>query len=183
MDNENICVIDFETTGLLPRKGSDLSLYPHAIEVFAAQIDPETDEIIKGINTLIKPPVLIPEKLTKHVHGISDDMVADAPVFVQIWRELAEVFLGAGVMVAANLMYDDGVLIHELMRIGKEWSFPYPPEKFCTIQNSVYLTGRRLKNSVLYEKITGKKLEGIHRTKVDAMATYENYKWLKGQGK
>lgn len=178
---KNIVVFDTETTGLLPRKGSGLSLYPHMAEIYAAQINPETDEVIKEINTLIKIPIAMPEKLTKYVHGISDEMLGNQPAFFEIWKDIAEVFLGASTMVAANLMFDEGVLIHELMRIEKQWSFPYPPEKFCTIQESVYLTGRRMKNSDLYKRITGKELTGVHRAKADAMATYENYKWLKGQ--
>jgi DNA polymerase-3 subunit epsilon len=180
---EIIVVCDTETTGLLPRKGSDLALYPHMAEIYATQIDPETDKVIKEIETLIKIPVPMPEKLTKHVHGISDEMLRGQPTFIELWTDIAEVFLGADVMVAANLMFDLGVLVHELKRIDKEYQFPYPPERFCTIQNSVYITGRRLKNSVLYKMATGKELIGIHRAKADAMATYENYKWLKEQGR
>jgi DNA polymerase-3 subunit epsilon len=176
--NNNIVVIDTETTGLLPRKGSPLELYPHMAEIYAAQINLETDEIIKDIETLIKIPISMPEKLTKHVHGISNEMLSEKPKFIEIWQDVADIFRGANTLVAANLMFDLSVLVHELRRIGKEWRFPYPSNQFCTIQNSIHMTGHRLKNSTLYKMATGEELEGIHRAKADALGTYKIYKWL-----
>lgn len=182
MINKLITVFDTETTGLLPRKGSDLALYPHMAEIYAMQINPDTDEVIKEIGTLIKIPVPMPPKLTKHVHGISDGMLADKPTFVELWRDIAEVFIGSRVVVAANEPYDHGVLFHELIRIGKEFRFPYPPEAFDTIAKAQKITGKRRSNSYLYEIATGQKLEGAHRAKADVEATYEIYKWLKKKG-
>jgi DNA polymerase-3 subunit epsilon len=178
MNKKTITVFDTETTGFLPRKGSDLSLYPHMAEIYAMQVDPETDEVIKEFDTLIKIKIPMPEGAGK-VNGITDEMLADKPTFIEIWRDIAEVFVGAQVAVAANYKYDEGVLVHELMRIGKEFSFPYPPEQFCTIQNAQSLFGgRRMSNSKLYEKAMGKPFEGAHRAKADVQATYEVYKWL-----
>jgi hypothetical protein len=72
------------------------------------------------------------------------------------------------------------MLITELQRLGKEYHFPYPPSKFCVIEQSMHLKGYRLKNSELYKLATGKTIEDIHRARADLMATYEIYKWLKG---
>lgn len=177
---KNIIVFDTETTGFLPRKGADLSQYPYMAEIYAAQINPETDEVIKEIDTLIKIPIPMPANAGA-VNKITDDMLVNKPIFSDIWKDIAEVFSGATTMIAANLTFDIGVLYHELKRIGKENDFPFPLEKFCTVQESVYLTGRKIKNSVLYKIATGEELTGTHRAKTDAMATYENYKWLKAR--
>lgn len=171
--------IDTETTGLLKPLGTPLYLCPHIIEIYAAQR--ADGKIIKEIDTLVKPPIPIPLSLTKKVHGISDQMVKDSPTFLEIFKELVDVFLGAEEMVAANLMYDQSVLVYELRRIGEDHHFPYPPQRFCTIEQSIYLRGYRLKNSDLYKIVTGKNITGIHRAKNDATATWENYKWLKDQ--
>ena len=182
MKNKNIVVIDLETTGLLEPLGTDLRLQPHITEVYAAQIDPETDEIIKEVDSLVKPPIPIPSHITK-ITGINDDMVKHSPSFVEVYKEVIEVFFGSWEMVAANLSFDQGVLINELKRIGKEHHFPYPPSKFCVIEQSMHLKGHRLKNSELYTMATGKILEGAHRAKADALeGTYEVYKWLKRGG-
>lgn len=182
MKHKIITVFDTETTGLLPRKGSDLTLYPHMAEIYAMQVDVEIDVVIKEINTLIKIPVPMPEHLTKTCHGISDDMLRGKPEFIEVWEEIAEVFLGSDTVVAANVTFDEGVLIHELIRIGKEFSFPYPPQKYCIIEAARKITGGRRNNGFIYNMATGKTLEGAHRAKADVMATYEVYKWLKNQG-
>lgn len=183
MTSKKLLIFDTETTGLLPRKGSDLRLYPHMAEIYAMQVDEASGELIKEINTLIKIPIPMPHHLTKKVHGISDEMLADKPTFLEIWKDIAEVFKGADVMIAANASFDEGVLVHELMRIGKEWRFPYPPEVYCTQVHSRYITNRFISNSKLYLHATGKELTGAHRAKADVMATYTNYKWLKSQGR
>lgn len=171
--------IDTETTGLLEPIGTDLNLQPHIIEICAVQIDPKTEEIIKEVNTLIKPPIPIPAYITK-INGITDEMVKTFPTFVEVYKEIIEIFLGAREVFAANLAFDEGMLITELQRLGKEYHFPYPPSKFCVIEQSMHLKGYRLKNSELYKLATGKTIEGIHRARADLMATYEVYKWLKG---
>lgn len=174
---KTIAVFDTETTDFLPRAGSELHLFPHMAEIYVAQIDPKTDEIIKEFESLIKIPIPMPAP-AQRVNKITDEMLADKPTFLEVWRDIAEVFIGATITVAANLRFDEGVLVHELKRIGKEWSFPYPPEKFCTIQNSLHISGKRMKNSALYKLATGKELVGAHRAKADVMAAYEVYKWL-----
>ena len=179
MKDEIIVVFDTETTGLLPRKGSDLSLYPHMAEIYAAQINQKTGDLIKEIDTLIKIPVPMPPKLTKTCHGITDEMMSDKPTFVEVYPQIAEVFRGASVVVAANVMLDIGVLVGELRRIDMQYAFPYPPERFCIIAEYQRRTGQRLSNSKLYKLATGEELLGAHRAKADVMATYATYSWLK----
>ena len=174
-----ITIFDQETTGLLKAKGSDILHQPHLTEIYAMQVD-EKDNLIREFETLIKPPIPIPSFLEKQI-GITNEMVANAPTFLQIYKKIIEVFFCSHTVVAHNLSFDEGVLINELKRIGKEHHFPYPPIKFCTVEQSMYVKGFRLKNSELYKIATGKDIVGAHRAKNDVLATYESYKWLKGR--
>lgn len=173
-----IAGIDTETTDLLKPIGTPLNLQPHIIEIYAAQINLTTNEIIREVDTLIKPPVPILEHITK-INGITNDMVKDAPLFVEVFPEIVKVFFGAWEIFGANVSFDEGILITEFQRLGKEHHFPYSPQKFCIIEQSMHIKGYRMKNSELYKMATGKEIVGIHRAKADLMATYEVYKWLK----
>ena len=173
-----ITIFDQETTGLLKSKGSDILHQPYLTEIYAMQVDSK-GSLIKEFGTLIKPPIPIPSFLEKQI-GITNEMVSTAPTFIQVYKKIIEVFFCSHTVVAHNLSFDEGILINELKRIGKEHHFPYPPIKFCTVEQSMHIKGYRLKNSELYTLATGKEIVGAHRAKVDVLATYESYKWLKG---
>lgn len=173
----SITVFDQETTGLLKPKGTDIIQQPHVTEIYAMKVS-DDGVLIKEFESLVKPPVPIPDFLEKQI-GITNEMVANAPTFLEIYKKIIEVFFGSHTVVAHNLSFDEGVLIYELTRIGKQFHFPYPPIKFCTVEQSLHLKGYRLKNNELYKLATGKDLEGAHRAKIDVQATYESYKWLK----
>ncbi|MCP3685789.1 MAG: 3'-5' exonuclease [bacterium] len=173
-------VYDTETTGLLKAEGTDIMLQPYITEIYAAQID-DSGKIVTELETLVKPPIPIPDFITKKT-GISDYDVKDAPEFHEIYRNLVNVFFKSHTMIAHNLPFDLGMIVYELRRMGKEHDFPYPPMKFCTIEQSMHIKGHRLKNAELYEIATGKTLEDAHRAKNDVLATYESYKWLMENG-
>jgi len=174
-----VTVWDTETTGLLKPEGNDEAIQPHIIEIYAIQVD-GNGKILLELNTLIKPPIPIPEFITK-INGISNNDVKDSPTFVEVYREVADVFFGSHSSVAHNETFDRGMLINELKRIGKEFHFPYPPISFCTVEQSMHLKGYRLKNSELYKLATGKEIINAHQAKADVLATWESYKWLKSQ--
>ena len=122
--------------------------------------------------------ILGPGFLEKQI-GITNQMVVKAPTFIEIYKKITEVFFRSHTVVAHNLTFDEQVLITELKRIGKEYHFPYPPIKFCTVEQSMHIRGYRLKNSELYKLTTGKEIIGAHRAKNDVLATFESYKWLR----
>ena len=169
-------VIDTETTGLIEADGTDIRLQPYITEICAIQFD-DKDRIIKKLNTLVKPPIPIPEHITK-ITGLTDSHVKNAPTFAGVFKELVEVFFCSHTIVAHNLSFDEGMLILELKRLGKEHHFPYPPIKFCTVEQSMWVKGHRLKNAELYKEATAKDIENAHRAENDVLATYESYKWL-----
>jgi len=173
-----ITLFDTETTGLLQAEGNDLSVQPHIIEIYAVQIN-DNGEIVNEIETFVKPPIPIPKFITK-ITGITDQDVENAPIFLEAYGQILPVFWKSHTVIAHNLTFDEGMLVNELKRIGKEFSFPYPPTKFCTIEQSMHIKGYRLKNGELYKIATGKELVNAHRAKSDVMAMYESYKFLIG---
>lgn len=172
-----ITILDLETTGLVRAKGSDQLHQPHITEFYAMQVL-ENGAMVREFETLIKPPIPIPKFLEKQI-GVTNEMVANAPTFLQVYKKIINVFFQSHTVVAHNLSFDEEVLIIELRRIGKEHHFPYPPIKFCTVEQSMHIKGHRLTNSELYKIATGKDMVGAHRAKNDVLATYESYKWLK----
>lgn len=171
-------IFDLETTGLLKPKGADIMHQPHITEFYGMQVD-NSGKIRRDFHSYVKPPIPIPSHIERLI-GITNEMVRDAPAFIEVFQDITRVFFCSHTVVAHNLTFDEGVLINELKRIGKEYHFPYPPIKFCTVEQSMHIKGHRLKNSELYELATGKEIVGAHEAKNDVLATYESYKWLKG---
>ena len=87
-------ILDFETTGLRDA---------HIVQV--GVIDRQGNTLL---DTLVNPGQRIPQDATR-VHGISDEMVRDAPAFNSLYVQLS-VMLAGKVVVAYNASYDEGVL-------------------------------------------------------------------------
>ena len=174
-----LTIFDTETTGLLLPKGNPLSLQPYITEIYAAQLNDDL-EIVREFESLVKPPVSLSKKITE-ITGLTDDDLKNAPTFKEIYEDLLSVFWGSHTVIAHNLQFDERMLINELKRIGKVYAFPYPPRKFCTVEQTMHLKGRRIKNNELYFLATGKELVNAHRAKNDVMALLESYKWVAAQ--
>jgi DNA polymerase-3 subunit epsilon len=56
----------------------------------------------------IRPPR--PKVLFAHIHGITWDMVKDAPVFAEVWPRLTPLMDGASAIAAHNAAFDRRVL-------------------------------------------------------------------------
>jgi len=176
-----ITIFDTETTGLLEAEGNKLSNQPRMIEIYAMQVD-RNGKVVREFESYVNPECPIPKHIYK-ITGITDNDVSNAPIFSEIYRDLINVFFKSHTVVAHNLSFDENILINELKRIEKEFCFPYPPIKFCTVEESLHLKGYRLKNSELYKIATGKELIDAHRAKNDVLATYESYKFLISKNK
>lgn len=101
---EGLIAIDLETTGLSP-------LVDRIIEIAAYKVTKDGDSIF---STLINPEILIPPHTTA-IHNITDEMVANAPVLVQVLSELKD-FLGELPIVAHNAKFDLGFVVMGLQR-------------------------------------------------------------------
>jgi DNA polymerase-3 subunit epsilon len=90
--------IDFETAS-----GAKVSACSLGIAVV------EDGEIIARREWLIRPPSMYFNPYNIEVHGITPEMVADAPEFDRLWPEM-ERMIGGRPLVAHNAPFDMGVL-------------------------------------------------------------------------
>ncbi|MFA7431258.1 MAG: 3'-5' exonuclease [Rhodospirillaceae bacterium] len=103
---------DAETTGLDINSDRMVSLggvRVHGTRVFH----------IANVDRLVNPGMPIPSR-SMAVHGITDEMVADAPVFREIFPVLEPLMRGA-VMVGHNVGFDVAMLRRECTLAGIEW--------------------------------------------------------------
>lgn len=174
-------VFDNETTGLLMPSPTALHLQPFITEFYGIRINKDW-EVVDEFETFVKPPIPIPDEVVK-ITRITDEMVADAPTFVQVVDRIIELFLGVEVGVAHNATFDMDVIRHELERIDLQYKFPWPPKHHCTVELSKPIENKMIKLDKLYEIATGKPRQGFaHRAKKDVMDTVTCYRWLIEQG-
>ncbi len=110
-------VVDVETTGGAGEQ--------HRITEIAA-VKVCGNEVIDSYQTLVNPQRPIPAGITR-LTGISDAMVAGAPVFADIAGEFAE-FMGNAIFVAHNVNFDYGFVSREYARLGRRFQHA----KLCT---------------------------------------------------
>lgn len=102
-------IIDTETTGLSPARD-------RIIELGVVTTDDSFREISR-FSTLIKPGR---KKITNsQIHGITDEMVANAPSFSEVCTAFAKRIDGLH-LLAHNAKYDSKMLLAEFERAGKE---------------------------------------------------------------
>lgn len=157
--NQIYVVVDVETTG--GRAPND-----RVTEIGAVKV--QNGKIIDEWSTLINPERKIPSFITG-LTGISDAMVADAPVFAEVAEEFSE-FLADAVFVAHNVNFDYGFISSEFRRSGYEFKMP----KLCTCSSM----RRHFPGHVSYSLATITKEYGIslpdhHRALCDARAAAE----------
>ncbi|MEZ4985189.1 MAG: exonuclease domain-containing protein [Saprospiraceae bacterium] len=125
-------------------------------------------KIIDTWETLINPQTYIPPGITR-LTGITQEMVADAPVFHEIARQVVEMTQDA-VFVAHNVRFDYGFLREEFSRLG----YTFTRKQLCTVRMSRKafpgLTSYSLENLIRHFGIT---TSARHRALADALATTE----------
>jgi DNA polymerase-3 subunit epsilon len=103
-------VLDTETTGFDPAAGDRI------VEIGCVEL---IDHLPTGrsFQAYLNPERLVPIETTK-VHGLTDEFLADKPLFAHIVEELLE-FLGDAPLVIHNAAFDMKFVNSELHRCGK----------------------------------------------------------------
>lgn len=174
-------VFDTETTGLLLPSTADLKDQPRIIEVglILIVLEPKmdfNDQFVPKIRSekswLINPGVPLTDEITK-ITGIKEDDLRGKPSFAEVLPEIIDVFIGAHQFIAHNMPFDLGMLVTELRRLGREHSFPFPPDQLCTVSAYAHLKGHNLKLPDLWKHIMGTEMKQTHRALEDARALAE----------
>lgn len=155
-----IVFFDLETTGLDLSKDRVVS-----IATIKVDMDGSTEE--KKI--LINPEMPIPTEASD-VHGITDDMVADAPTFRQVSKSLFAYFENCDIAGFNSDYYDVPLLMKEFSRCGID--FPtWELNLVDVLKFEKVLNPNKL--SDVYKRYTGKDLDGAHDALNDIKATFE----------
>lgn len=150
-------IIDIETTGGNKHSGK-------ITEIAAILFD--GGRVVDRFVTLVNPEQPIDRYVSK-LTGITDEMVADAPVFADIADALNR-FTANAIFVAHNVNFDYPFVREEFRRIGREFS----RRRLCTVR----MSRRAFPDLPSYslDRITKElsiDFNGHHRAEADAMAT------------
>lgn len=155
-----IAFIDLETTGV--NVSND-----RIVEIAIIKIMPDGTKQVK--RKLINPLIPIPAGASD-VHGITDDMVKDAPSFKQVANEVKQ-FMDSCDMGGYNSnRFDVPMLMEEFLRAGV--SFSVDGRKLVDVQKVFHMMEQRTLGAA-YKFYCNKTLDGAHSAEVDATATWE----------
>jgi DNA polymerase III subunit epsilon len=152
-----IIALDFETTGLS-------ALTEELVEIGAVKMGPTGQ--LSYFQSLIKPDKEIPEDIIA-IHGISNDMVAEAPTIqskMPEWREFLEDYD----LLAHNALFDAGFLMQSFVKCDLD--FP-KTNIFCSVRlaRAIKPQTRNHRLNTLAKKFKAP-LESHHRASDDALA-------------
>ncbi len=151
---------DLETTGI------DI-VNDRIVQIAYHKVYPNGKEESKSF--LVNPGMPIPPQSTA-IHRITDEAVADAPLFKQIAHEIARDFEGCDLAGYNSNRFDIPLLAEELLRA--EVDIDLSKRKFIDVQ--VVFHKKEPRNlAAAYQFYCNKELEGAHDATVDTMATYE----------
>ena len=155
-----LAFIDLETTGI--NLGID-----RIVEIAIVKIMADGTKSVK--RKLVNPEMPIP-KAASDVHGITDEIVKDAPTFKQVAPELKQMLDGCDLAGFNSNRFDIPLLMEEFLRVAID--FDMKNRKLVDVQNIYHkLEPRTL--SAAYKFYCNKNLDGAHSAEVDATATYD----------
>ena len=155
-----LAFIDLETTGI--NIGTD-----RIIEIAIVKLLPDGSRQIK--RKLINPLMPIPPAATE-IHGITDEMLRDAPPFKQVANEIKQFLENCDLGGYNSNRFDIPILFEEFLRAGL--NFSVEGRRMVDVQKIFHLMEQRTL-SAAYKFYCQKNLEGAHSAEIDAIATSE----------
>ncbi|MCO6494831.1 MAG: 3'-5' exonuclease [Bacteroidetes bacterium] len=158
--NKNLVVLDIESTGVNFIKDK-------IVELFLLKIKPNGDkeEFLQRFNPQV---IMTPDVIA--VHGITNEMVANEPIFEEKAKAIMN-FIGDADLAGFNSdKFDIPMLMEELGRAGIDLEI----EKRKTIDVQRIFHKMEPRNlSAAYKFYCNKDLEGAHSASADTIATWE----------
>ncbi len=155
-----VAFIDLETTGV------NLST-DRIVEVAMVKILPDGTRHVK--RKLINPQMPIP-KQTTDIHGITDEMVKDAPTFKQAGNELKQFIENCDMGGYNSNRFDIPMLMEEFLRAGMEVDLS--KRRMIDVQHIFYTMEPRTL-SAAYKFYCQKELIDAHSAEADVNATID----------
>lgn len=155
-----IAFIDLETTGV------NIST-DRIVEIAIVKILTDGSKQVK--RKLINPQIPIPAGASD-VHGITDEMVKDAPSFKQVANEIKQFIENCDLGGYNSNRFDIPMLIEEFLRAGVPFSAD--GRKLIDVQKVFHMMEQRTLGAA-YKFYCNKVLEDAHSAEADAIATWE----------
>jgi len=157
-------LLDTETTGF---SNNDIILQLSYIVFNDCEILKTYDQLVK-----INPKVKI---TNSSIHGITNDKCEKDGICINdiLERFIKDIHYCKSI-IGHNISFDIRMLRNEFIRNNKE--FLIVESKI--IEDTMTLSGGRIKLGVLYEKLFNEKMENAHNAYYDVLATYKVYKKL-----
>ncbi len=152
--------IDLETTGINIAQD-------RIVEIAIVKVMPNGET--KRMRKLINPQIPIPQ-VCIDIHGITNEMVANAPTFAQAANEIKQ-FMGDSDIGGYNSnRFDVPLLAEEFLRAGKDVDFENVA--LLDVQRIFHLMEPR-NLTAAYKFYCSKDLENAHSAEADVVATWE----------
>ncbi|HMO32232.1 MAG TPA: 3'-5' exonuclease [Lacibacter sp.] len=155
-----LAVIDLETTGV--NISSD-----RIVEIAIVKVQPDGSRLVK--RKLINPEMPIPEA-SSAVHGITNEMVKDAPTFRQAANEIKQFIENCDLGGYNSNRFDVPMLVEEFLRSGIQ--IDLSDRRMVDVQRIFHQMEQRTL-SAAYKFYCDKNLDGAHSAEIDATATWE----------
>ncbi len=155
-----IAFIDLETTGV--NLSSD-----RIVEIAIVKIMPDQTRVVK--RKLINPEMMIPNQ-SSDIHGITDEMVKDAPTFKQAGNEIKQFLDNCDLGGYNSNRFDIPMLMEEFLRAGMDVDLS--TRRMVDVQHIFYTMEPRTL-SAAYKFYCQKELENAHSAEVDVNATID----------
>lgn len=155
-----LAFIDLEATGM--NLGTD-----RIVEIAVVRIMPDNNRIVK--RKLINPEIPIPPPVTD-IHGITNEMLKDAPTFKQVANEFKQFLDNCDLAGYNSNRFDIPLLVEEFLRAGIE--FDMKGRRLLDVQKIYHMMEQRTLTAA-YKFYCEKDLQGAHGAEADASATCE----------
>lgn len=155
-----LAVIDLEATGM------NLST-DRIVEIAIVKVMPDGRRVVK--RKLINPEMPIPA-VTTEIHGITDEMVKDAPTFRQVANEIRQFIDIADLAGYNSNRFDIPLLMEEFLRASLDLDFKN--RKLIDVQKIFHSMEPRTL-SAAYKFYCNQEHNNAHSAEGDAAATWE----------
>lgn len=155
-----LAFIDIEATG------TNVAV-DRIVEIAIVKVMPDGTRHVK--RKLLNPEMPIPQ-VCVDIHGITDEMVKDAPVFKAVAHEIRQTLDGCDLACYNAYRLDIPMLVEEFLRAGVD--FDMKNRKMVDVQKIFHQMEQRTL-SAAYKFYCNKQLEKAHGAEVDAVATAE----------
>lgn len=155
-----LIIFDLETTGLN-------LVTDRIVEYSLLKVLPDGSKEVR--TQLINPGMPIPPESTR-IHGISDEDVADKPLFKDMAAQLYSYIGNADLAGYNSNKFDIPFIIEEFLKAGIDFSLK--GRRLIDVQNIFHkMEPRTLKAA--YKFYCGRDIENAHSAEADMLATYE----------